>query len=187
MKNSQFLPPSPSASARREARPLNSDSARPWIRKVLHHLSSAEALRVPVERARVEIRTDEGRRDGVIFLTPGASPSDLFEEEGPFFPAQVGEAVLLISRAAVVILAVDVESAQLDRGSLADLGVEYELRQLVVKLRSGDIVRGNVLSLSPSMRTLDLLNQPAKSFALHVDGKVLHIAKAHIAEVEELR
>lgn len=142
-------------------------------------------LRVPVRRARVEVHTEiEGRR-AVIFLAPHCSPEDVFEDDAPFFPAEEGGAVRLYARSSVVSVVVDAADAAPQ--ALAAAGVAYERRSVVVHLRTGKMVAGVVMALSPFTRTLDLVNQPARCLAIHAPGRVHYIAKAHVEWIEEAR
>ncbi len=150
------------------------------------HLSQShfEQLRVPVQRAHVEVYTERERRTAVIFLAPDLSPEDIFEAETPFFPAEEGGVVRIFARSSVVSLVVDVTHAPLEL--LATLGVVYATRKVAVYLRNGKVVTGALTSLSAFTRTLDLVNGPLKSFAIRSGDKIHHIAKAHVERIEEL-
>lgn len=146
--------------------------------------SHIEQLRVPVRRTLVEVHTARERRRGFIFLPAESCPEDLFEDEAPFFPAEENGKIRLYARASVVSLVVDETDAA--PGSLAQLGLVYESRPLAVHLRGGQCLTGVLMSSSRPSRTLDLVNQRARSIALHAHGKVHHVAKAHIECIEEL-
>jgi hypothetical protein len=150
------------------------------------HLSQSyfEQLRVPVQRARVEFYIERERRAAVIFLAPDCVPQDIFEADTPFFPAEEGGVVRIFARSSVVSLVVDARDAAPE--SLANLGVVYATRPIAVYLRNGKVVTGTLTSLSGFSRTLDLVNQPPKSFAVRSGGKIHHIAKAHVTRIEEL-
>lgn len=150
------------------------------------HLSQShfEQLRVPVQRTRVEVYTERERRTAIIFLAPDCAPEDVFEGDSPFFPAEEGGIVRIYARSSVVSLVVDVTDGPLE--SLAMLGVVYAARKIAVHLRNGKVVTGSLMSLSGYARTLDLVNHPSKSFAVHAAGKIHHIAKAHVERIEEL-
>lgn len=144
-----------------------------------------EQLRVPVRRTRVEIHTARERRAAILFLAPECSAQDLFEEDSPFFPAETGGAVRLYARSSIVSLVV--EDGDVAPGSLEALGVPCQPRAVAVHLRGGETVTGVVMSVAGLARTLDLLNQPARSFAVHAGGKVHLVAKAYVEHIEELR
>jgi hypothetical protein len=146
--------------------------------------SHFEQLRVPVQRARVEFYTERERRAAVIFLAPDCAPEDIFEADTPFFPAEEGGVVRIFARSSVVSLVVDQSDAAPE--SLAMLGVVYATRSIAVYLRNGKVVTGTLTSLSGFSRTLDLVNQASKSFAVRAGGKIHHIAKAHVERIEEL-
>jgi hypothetical protein len=150
------------------------------------HLSQShfEQLRVPVQRAHVEVYTERERRTAVIFLAPDCAPEDIFEAETPFFPAEEGGVVRIFARSSVVSLVVDLTNAPLE--SLAMLGVVYATRRVAVYLRNGKVVTGVLTSLSGLSRTLDLVNQSPKSFAVRAGTKIHHIAKAYVERIEEL-
>ena len=142
-------------------------------------------LRVPVRRARVEVHTELEQRCAIIFLAPDCSPEDVFENDAPFFPAEEGGAVRLYARSSIVSVVVD--AAEAAPQSLAAAGVAYERRSVVVHLRTGKMIAGVVMDLSPFARMLDLVNQPARSLAIHASGRVHYVAKAYVERIEELR
>jgi hypothetical protein len=118
----------------------------------------------------------------VLFLAPDTSPEDLFEQDTPFFPAEQDGHIRLFARGAIVSLVVDAETDE----ALSAFGIPYEKRSVAVHLTTGKVISGSVRSIGRT-RTLDLLNQPAKSFAIWTEGKVHHIAKAHVEFIVELR
>jgi hypothetical protein len=150
------------------------------------HLSEShiEQLRVPVRRAQVEVYTERERRTAVLFLAPDCAPEEVFEAPAPFFPAEEGGMVRIFARSSVVSLVVD--ACEATPGSLAGAGVVYVPRSIAVTLRNGQVVTGALTSLSLLSRTLDLVNQAPKSFAVRVGDRVHHIAKAHVDRIEEL-
>ena len=142
-------------------------------------------LRVPIQRIRAEIHTEREHVGGTLLLPPLATIEDVFEDEAAFVPADVDGQTRLFARSSITAIVVD-EDFDAAPGSLATLGVAYELRGVAVRLRNGDVLDGTLV-LSPTLRrTLDVLNQPAKSFALHAGGKILHVAKVHVINVEEV-
>lgn len=144
-----------------------------------------EDFRVPVRRTHVEVRTDRGSSDGYIFLPPDESPERLLEEDKPFFPVELGGTVRLYARAAVVSLTIESKGDPII-DSMAELGIPCEARSVVVHFRGGGELHGQVTSTGRA-RTLDLLNQPARTFAVHTDGKLHFVAKRHVERVEEAR
>lgn len=144
----------------------------------------AHGLRVPVERAQVEVQTDRERRTGVVFLAPDSSPDDVFEEDSPFVPVEIGGKTRLYARAAVVSVVVDAVDGPPE--SLVRLGVPMHPRAVAVHLRNGTVLTGVVMLVGREERTLDLLNRAHRSIAVHAGGQVHHVAKAHVEHVEEL-
>ncbi len=142
-----------------------------------------DELRVPVNRVRVEVHTELERRMATLFLAPGSTLADVLEGEGAFFPAEdEGGSIRLYARASVTALvevATDVSAA-----SFTVLGPGYQTRFVAVHMRGGTTLRGRI-SLYGLSRTLDLLNQPAKTFMLHADLRLHHVVKAHVVRIEE--
>lgn len=150
------------------------------LSELLHH-----ELRVPIQRIRVEIHTEREHVAGTLLLPPLATIEDVFEEEAAFVPADVDGRTRLFARSSITAIGVD-QPLDAAPDALATLGVAYELRGVAVRLRTGVVLEGTLV-LSPTLRrTLDVLNQPAKSFPLHNSGKVLHVAKVHVINVEEV-
>jgi hypothetical protein len=147
--------------------------------------TKSQMLRVPVTRAEVEIFTDRDHENAFIFLPPDFTPEDIFDDESRFFPADVGGTIRLFARSSVVSVAISADDAP--PASSETLGLPYEDRAVRVRLGNGRTLVGTVRCPSGKSRTLDFLNQASKSFTLHADGKVHHIAKAHVDYVEEAR
>lgn len=149
-----------------------------------------DELRVPVDRRAVELYTELDRYASVVFLAPGTRPEELFCGDDPFFPAEENGKVRLFARAALVRV---VEAAGDGApASLAALGIPYDAHGVVVRFRSGRVLTGLVMSLSAdirgarSRRMLDVVNEQGASFSVHADGRVHHVAKAHVAWIQEL-
>jgi hypothetical protein len=144
-----------------------------------------DELRIPVQRARVEVHTECDRCAAVLFVAPGARLEAFFEDDRPFFPAEDDGDVRFYARASIVKLVADAQD--LAPTSLASLGVVHHPRAVAVHLSTGEVLTGALMSHSDHARTLDLLNQGAKSFAIHTTGKIHHVAKVYVQRVEELR
>ena len=140
-------------------------------------------LRVPIQRIRAEVHTERERVSATLFLAPLATIEEVFEEDAAFVPTEVDGQTRLVARSSIAALVVADESLP---GSLASLGVTYAMRPVAVRLRNGGVLEGSIVLSATLRRTLDLLNEPAKSFALHAGGRVFHVAKAHVALVEEV-
>lgn len=165
------------------AYPLRPVHALPFFSLVNHIELHDHELRVPIQRIRAEIHTEREEVAGTLFLPPLAAVEDLFEDDSPFVPCDVDGQTRLLARSSIAAIVVDDESMP---GSLAAVGVMYTMRPVAVRLRSGGVIEGSLV-LSPTLRrTLDVLNQPAKSFALHASGRLFQISKAHVVRVEEV-
>jgi hypothetical protein len=130
------------------------------------------------------VRTRRGLHLAVLFLPPDRSPKDLFENDAPFFPADEAGAIKLFARASVVSIVIEATDDAPE--SLAALGVPYVTRNIAVHFESGETITGALRSLGGPTRTLDLLNDGERSFAVHAGSKIHHVAKAHVDHIEEL-
>ncbi len=92
--------------------------------------------------------------------------------------------VRLFARSAVTALTVEAEEDAPD--SLLRLGIPFEKRVVAVHMQDGSTLMGLLTALHLHGRTLDLLNQPSRSFAIRTDDTVHHIAKAFVERIEEL-
>jgi hypothetical protein len=141
-------------------------------------------LRVPIQRIRAEVHTERESVVATLFLPPLATVEEIFEESTAFVPVEVDGQTRLFARASIAAIVVDEDDTM--PGSLASVGVTYAMRPVAVRLKSGGVLEGSVV-LSPVLRrTLDVLNEDAKSFSLHAAGRVFHVAKAHVVRVEEV-
>lgn len=143
-------------------------------------------LRVPVERASVEVLTVDGRRQAlVVFQPPGQGLEYFVEAPEPFFPAHEDDRLLLFSRRNVMVLSAP------SRGSR--FPGEDELpetrRRVRVWLGAGAVLEGEVrwIAYEGASRPIDHLNEPSKSFRLFAESTVHHVVKAHVRFVEEVR
>jgi hypothetical protein len=143
-------------------------------------------LRLPVERLPVVLLLADGsQREGTLFLgPPGQPPEQVLESTEWFVPVLEAGTVHLYARAALAALIVPEPPRIPDE---EDFLPRYP-RPVRVKLRSGVSLSGNLRYAEPveRTRTADYLNQRARSFALHGDRAVYHVAKAHVEQVEEM-
>jgi hypothetical protein len=154
-------------------------------------LTTESELRVPVERLEVTVQTLHDRRRGVIFLSPNFDLKAFFEDEPEFFPVEDDTGhIHLYARSSVMSLAT-APDAFLDGPADAELGIHYEDRPVAVHLKNGTVLYGSLRApVSPCtrrVRTLDLLNEPTKSFAMRAGDLTLIVAKAHVTRIEEIR
>jgi hypothetical protein len=135
-------------------------------------------LRVPVRRldARV-LLSDGGRRDVTLFIAHGESIEDLFEGEAPFLPVSDEGKIRIYARAEIAAVTAP--------GGEPDDGLPHQRRKVRVTLRSRETIEGELVFVTPA-RTADLVNASARSFALHADDRVHHIAKAQVAFIDEV-
>lgn len=144
----------------------------------------AEDYRVPVSRiaARVWL-TEGGSRRITLFCAPGTEPASVLDDDRAFFPVMEGDVFTLVSRDSVVVLWLD--GSTLESADEADLPMTS--RRVRVSVRGDRTVDGTIrfVSSGPLDRTADFLNETPRSFAVHVDGQVAHISKAHVLTVVE--
>lgn len=131
----------------------------------------------------MELYTDREPRPAIIFLAPGCAPEHVFEGDEPFFPAEEAGAIRLYARSSVVSLVMAAREAPPD--DLAVLRGSQPARSIAVHLRNGNVLTGALRSPGVAVRTLDFVNDRAKSFAVHTRDHVYHVAKAHVERIEE--
>ena len=148
------------------------------------------AFVVPVERVAARlILADGSRHDVLLPRGPGQPIADVFEARERFLPAQEAGTMRLYARAALACVVVDERA--LERVSLIadpdDFALAEVARAVTVQLSGGVQLQGE-LRFVPVVgrgRISDVLNDRAASFALHVDGLVHHVAKAHVLTIDE--
>jgi hypothetical protein len=135
-------------------------------------------LRVPVRRLDARLLLSDGsRREVTLFVAHGEAIEDLFEADAPFMPVSDEGKIRIYSRAEIACVTMP--------GSEPDDGLPRQRRKVAVTLRSHEVVEGELLFIAPA-RTADLVNTTARSFALHAEGRIHHIAKAHVAFIDEV-
>ncbi len=142
-------------------------------------------LRVPVERAAVELLMADGTRHSlVVFHAPGQGLETFTESDEPFFPAREGETMRLFSRASVAVLSSGARPSRFP----GDEDLPETRRAVCVHLRCGEQLSGELryVPSEAATRPIDYLNEPSSSFMLFGEGRVHHIAKAHVSFVDEL-
>lgn len=142
----------------------------------------ASAYAVPTARVPATIFLADGSRSDVqLSFLLGSTIEELFEPGDPFLPVHVGGAVRIYARDALACVAVK------DEDNLRADGFARCARKVQVLLRSGTELAGELryVEVEGRARVTDVLNEPAPSFALYADGRVLHVAKAHVLSVDE--
>lgn len=139
------------------------------------------AFAVPVARLPATLILLDGSRSEVqLSFVLGSAIEDLFEPGDPFLPVHVGGGVRIYARAALACISVPEDELQSD-------GLVRHARKVRVQLRSGAALEGELryVMVEGQARVTDVLNEPARSFAVYEDGRVHHIAKAHVLCVDE--
>jgi hypothetical protein len=143
-------------------------------------------LRVPVERASVEVLLCDGTRHSlVVFQAPGQDLKHFAEGDEPFFPAHDRDTLRLFARANIAALSADKRPTHFP----ADDELPETQRNVRVHLRCGVVLLGELrfIASEGASRSVDHLNEPTSSFPLYADGKVHHVMKAHVLFVEEVK
>ena len=143
---------------------------------------SDSGFAVPVERQPATLTLEDGTRHEVeLSIGAGQRIETLFEPAEAFLPAHEQGKVRIYARSALACISV-AEPAQPDAAELAQ-----EASPIRVQLRSGGVIEGALryVPVEGRTRVTDLLNGPAASFPVHLDGRVHHVAKAHVLYVEE--
>ena len=143
-------------------------------------------LRVPVEKASVEVLLSDGTRHSlVVFQAPGQGLESFVEAPEPFFPAHERDTLRLFARANIVSLSGERRASKFPRED----DVPETQRTVRVHVQGGEVLEGELrfVACEGSLRPIDHLDETSRSFALFTTGRVHHIVKAHVLFVEEVR
>jgi hypothetical protein len=142
-------------------------------------------LRVPVEKASVEVLLSDGTRHSlVVFQAPGQALESFAEAPEPFFPAHELERLRLFARANIVALSEERRASRLP----SDDDLPETQRTVRVHVQGGEVLEGELrfVACEGSLRPIDHLNESSRCFPLFTTGRVHHIVKAHVLFVEEV-
>lgn len=119
----------------------------------------------------------------VLFHPPSESFDGILESREPFLPADEAGTIRIIARRSIACLAVAPRT-----GGPEDDGLPLKRRRLRVRLSGGTVLEGEIrfVVVAGAGRTVDFLNQTARSFTLFGETSVFHVAKAHTESVEEV-
>lgn len=145
--------------------------------------TSVNVLIVPIDRVDATLILHDGtRREVVLPSSSGQRVDTLFDSGEPFIAVKDGGETRIYARSALACVTVREERADEDDAL-------PENRRLVrVQLRSGASVDGELryVAVEGRSRVSDALNEPTPAFCVHAGAAVHHVAKAHVAFVEEL-
>jgi hypothetical protein len=145
---------------------------------------SQPLLRVPRDQTPVTLILDDGERtNAFLFVSPGTPVARAIAEAGPFVPVNYSDGTKLVARDSMACIIV---STMYAREAHDDLPTE--LQPVVVRLRSGHLVKG-ALRWTPyagHRRVLDHLNDDSTHIVLQDNGLLSFVRKTHITLVEEL-
>jgi hypothetical protein len=143
---------------------------------------SQPILRVPRDKTPAELTLDDGERSYVLlYIAPGDCISQVFEDSSPFMPVTNGAGTRFVSRKSVACVTAHDSRAPLDHD------LPQERQKVVVRLRGGTIVRGEMRWTAPydRRRTQDHLNDASLYFLVFESDYVHFVAKSAVLSVEE--
>lgn len=142
-------------------------------------------LRVPVEKASVEVLLSDGTRHSlVVFQAPGQGLESFVEAPEPFFPAHERDTLRLFARANIVALSGERRASE----SPQEDDVPETQRTVRVHVQGGEVLEGELrfVACEGALRPIDHLNEASRSFPLFTLGRVHHIVKAYVLFVAEV-
>jgi hypothetical protein len=144
---------------------------------------SQTLLRLPRNQTPALVTLHDGERAQVfLFVAPGDSLAHYINESSRFLPMGFAGGTRLIARDAIAALSIHVLHAPVEDE------LPGERQHAVVRLRSGESVKGELRWVAPEgrRRTLDFMNSDAAYVVVHDTEHIIYVAKAHIASVEEV-
>jgi len=147
---------------------------------------SQAILRIPVDQVSATMTMYDGSKSEVVLFVPcGASVSELLTQGDAFLPVIRERSVSLVARAAIAALAIfEVTPLQPEPAENDPLAAR---QNAIVHLKGGATIRGELRWVAPigRQRTADYLNDSSLYIAVHSEGVIHLVVKAHIAMVEE--
>ena len=145
---------------------------------------SQSILRMPVDQVEVVLIGHDGTRSDAMMFVPPTDPIEhmLWSRGNRFLPTIVAGKVQLVARDAIAAIGVQSVITLHQDGDLP-----VEVQAAVVHLRSGVALEGELrwTAAIGQARTADYLNGDSDTIELHAQNLTFHIAKLHIARVEE--
>ena len=139
-------------------------------------------------RCPVRLRLIDGRQlDADIYLLPDPMrPGGVVTVEGTvdgprdFIPVRLGEANVLLSRAAIRSIEMSAEGP--GTGDSNQAGGSLDVVHL--RLDSGETISGVLETMTPvgAMRMSDVFNRPGRFIALREGDKLILVSKAHLVQ-----
>ena len=145
---------------------------------------SQPLLRVPRDQTPVTIILDDGERtNAFLFVSPGTPVGRAIAEAGSFVPVSYADGTKLVSRDSIACITVVGMYAREEHDDLPT-----EVQPVVVKLRSGQMIKGDLrwTPYAGHRRVLDHLNDGSTHLVLRDKEYLSFIRKSHIMTVEEL-
>jgi hypothetical protein len=139
-------------------------------------------LRMPVDYVDVRLVMHDGETvEAICFVPPGETIAEFLVAPEPFMPVMCAARIMLVARSAVACATV--KAAPPDEDALP-----VQPQKAAVKLRSGLRLDGELRfpAIDGRLRTADYANSDEVLLVLHAGAVAHHIAKAHVATIEEL-
>ena len=137
---------------------------------------------MPVDYVDVRLVMHDGESvEAICFVPPGETIGEFLVAAEPFMPVMCAARIMLVARSAVACATVKAAKAD-------DDGLPVQPQKAAVKLRSGLRLDGELRfpAVDGRLRTADYANSDESHVVLHAGEQTHHIAKAHIATIEEL-
>lgn len=138
---------------------------------------------MPTDAVNADLVLHDGERSTVVlFIHGGEDVPQLFSGAKRFVPVVRSGRVCLVARAAIASIAVPGQHAGIRDGDLPTVR-----QRVIVRLRSGGFVEGEVAWVPDSSRTrtADYLNLDAPIFTVQAGETTYFVAKEHVAMVSE--
>ncbi len=141
-------------------------------------------LRMPVDFVDAKLVLHDGESvDVIFFIPPGETLVQFLVDPAPFAPVMRAARIMLIARAAIACVTIPAPT-----GASGGDELPAETQRAAIKLRSGARVDGELrwTRIEGRQRTADHANNDDSHIVLHGAGVTHHVAKGHIATIEEL-
>jgi hypothetical protein len=138
-------------------------------------------MRIPVDHVPATLILHDGTRlEIVMFVPPGEQVGDQLCSGAPFMPIRCEGKIRLVARDIVACITVG-------GSAVANADLPEETQRVAVRLRSGTTVEGELrwTAAIGKSRTADHLNEAAPHITVYGAGTITHIAKRHLAWLEE--
>lgn len=138
-------------------------------------------MRIPVDHVPATLILHDGTRlEIIMFVPPGEQVADQLCSGSAFLPIRHDGKIRLVAREIVACITVG-------GAPVANADLPEELQRVAVRLRSGATIEGELrwTAAVGKSRTADHLNETTPHITVYGAGTVSHVAKRHVAWLEE--